>query len=80
MIKLTQLINELELTDDMRIHMSKKPFELEPRTLHKELHSNQVDFGMDSAVNGLIGVEMRLQNGQANTFMTLTLVILMYYK
>ena len=32
MIKLTQLINELELTDDMRIHMSKKPFELEPRT------------------------------------------------
>ena len=32
MIKLTQLINELKLTDDMRIHMSKKPFELEPRT------------------------------------------------
>jgi len=32
MIKLTQLINELELTDDMRIHMAKKPFELEPRT------------------------------------------------
>ena len=32
MIKLTQLINELELTDDMRIHVSKKPFELEPRT------------------------------------------------
>ena len=32
MIKLTQLVNELKLTDDMRIHMSKKPFELEPRT------------------------------------------------
>ena len=32
MIKLSQLVNELKLTDDMRIHMSKKPFELEPRT------------------------------------------------
>ena len=32
MIKLSKLVNELKLTDDMRIHMSKKPFELEPRT------------------------------------------------
>ena len=32
MIKLSQLVNELKLTDDMRIHMSKEPFELEPRT------------------------------------------------
>ena len=37
MIKLTQLINELELTDDMRIHMSKKPFELEPRTFTQKV-------------------------------------------
>ena len=32
MIKLSELMNELKLTDDMRIHMSKKPFELEQRT------------------------------------------------
>ena len=32
MIKLSELVNELKLTDDMRIHMSKKPFELEQRT------------------------------------------------
>ena len=32
MIKLSQLINELKLTNDMRIHMSKKPFELEQKT------------------------------------------------
>jgi hypothetical protein len=32
MIKFSELMNELKLTDDMRIHMSKKPFELEPRT------------------------------------------------
>jgi hypothetical protein len=31
MISLKQLIAELKLTDDMRIHMSKKPFELEQR-------------------------------------------------
>ena len=37
MIKLSQLINELNLTDDMRIHMSKKPFELEQRTFTQKI-------------------------------------------
>ena len=37
MIKLSQLVNELKLTDDMRIHMSKKPFELEPRTFTQKI-------------------------------------------
>ena len=37
MIKLTQLVNELKLTDDMRIHMSKEPFELEPRTFTQKV-------------------------------------------
>jgi hypothetical protein len=32
MIKLSELVNELKLTDDMRIHMSKTSFELEQRT------------------------------------------------
>ncbi len=32
MIKFSELMNELKLTDNMRVHMSKKPFELEPRT------------------------------------------------
>ena len=32
MIKLSELMNELKLTDDMRIHMSKTSFELEQRT------------------------------------------------
>ena len=31
MIKLSELVNELKLTDDMRIHMSKTSFELEQR-------------------------------------------------
>lgn len=37
MIKLSQLINELQLTDDMRVHMSKKPFELEQRTFNQKV-------------------------------------------
>ena len=37
MIKLNQLIAEFKLTDDMRIHMSKKPFELEPRTFTQKV-------------------------------------------
>ncbi len=37
MIKLSQLINELKLTDDMRIHMSKNPFELEQRTFKQNI-------------------------------------------
>lgn len=37
MIKLSKLINELKLTDDMRIHMSKKPFELEQRTFNQKV-------------------------------------------
>ena len=37
MIKLSQLINELKLTNDMRIHMSKNPFELEQRTFNQKV-------------------------------------------
>lgn len=37
MIKLNQLISELKLTNDMRIHMSKKPFELEHRTYTQKI-------------------------------------------
>lgn len=43
MIKLTQLINELELTNDMRIHTSKKSFELEPRTFTQKFHAPKPD-------------------------------------
>jgi hypothetical protein len=37
MIKLNQLLHELKLTDDMRIHMSKKPFELEQRIFNQKV-------------------------------------------
>jgi hypothetical protein len=37
MINLKQLISELKLTSDMRIHMSKKPFELEQRSFIQKL-------------------------------------------
>lgn len=43
MIKLSQLVNELKLTDDMRIHTSKKPFELEPRTFTQKFHEVKPD-------------------------------------
>lgn len=37
MIKLNQLLNELKLTDDMRIHTSKTSFELEQRTFNQKV-------------------------------------------
>ena len=37
MIKLSQLVNELKLTNDMRIHMSKTSFELEQRTFAQKV-------------------------------------------
>lgn len=37
MIKLQQLIQELKLTDDMRIHMSRDPFELEKRVYEQRI-------------------------------------------
>lgn len=38
MIKLQQLIQELKLTDDMRIHMSRNPFELEKRVYEQHIY------------------------------------------
>jgi hypothetical protein len=37
MIKLSELVNELKLTDDIRIHMSKTPYELEQRTFAQKV-------------------------------------------
>ena len=37
MIKLSQLVNELKLAGDMRIHMSKTSFELEQRTFTQKV-------------------------------------------
>lgn len=37
MIRLRDIINELKLPSDVRIHMSKKPFELERRTFNQRV-------------------------------------------
>lgn len=44
MIKLAGLVEELKISDDMRIHMSKKPFELERRVYSQRIDAKPTGF------------------------------------